>query len=136
TRGRLSLEETIRCGAQVASALAAAHAQGIVHRDLKPANVMLTKTSVKLMDFGLARSREDVDVTAQSERMGTPAYMAPEQLAGQPVDARSDIYALGLLLYEMAAGKRPSPNTPSPLTPALDRVVKRCLEEDPDNRWQ
>ena len=135
-RGKFSLEDTVRYGAQVASALAAAHAQGIVHRDLKPANIMLNKTSVKLMDFGLSQSREDVHVTAPCDRMGTPAYMAPEQFEGHPADARSDIYALGLVLYEMAAGKRPSPDTPSPLAPALDRVVKRCLEEDPDNRWQ
>jgi serine/threonine protein kinase len=97
-RGRFSLNEIVRYGAQVASALAAAHARGIVHRDLKPANIMLTKTSVKLMDFGLSRSREDVPVTAEYERMGTPAYMSPEQFAGQPGDARSDMYALGLVL--------------------------------------
>lgn len=135
-RGPFSLEETVRYGAQIASALASAHSQGIVHRDLKPSNVMLSKDSVKLLDFGLSRSQDDLQVTLDCDRMGTPAYMAPEQLAGQPADARTDIYALGLVLYEMAIGKRLSPANPAPLPPALDRLVKRCLAEDPDNRWQ
>ena len=135
-RGRLPLQQTLEYGAQIASALATAHAQGIVHRDLKPANIMLTKSGVKLLDFGLSRSFEDAHVTAEWERMGTPAYMAPEQFKGQTADARTDIYAFGLVLYEMATGGRPSSKTPSPQPPALDRLVQRCLEAAPDDRWQ
>ena len=134
--GRLSLEQTVEFGAQIASALAAAHTRGIVHRDLKPANIMLTRSGVKLLDFGLSRSSEDAHVTAEWERMGTPAYMAPEQFDGQPADPRTDIYAFGLVLYEMATGQRPSPGASSLPSPALDRLVTRCLEKDPDDRWQ
>jgi eukaryotic-like serine/threonine-protein kinase len=135
-RGKLSLEQTVEYGAQIASALAAAHAQGIIHRDLKPSNIMLTKSGVKLMDFGLSRSSGDAQVTAEWERMGTPAYMTPEQFAGREADARTDIYAFGLVLHEMATGERPSAMASSPLPPPLDRVVKRCLEGVPDDRWQ
>lgn len=135
-RGKLSLEQTVEYGAQIASALAAAHARGIAHRDLKPANIMVTRSGVKLLDFGLSRSFEDTHVTAEWERMGTPAYMAPEQFEGTAGDARSDIYAFGLVLYEMATGGRPSPKAAPPLPPALDRLVKRCLEPAPDDRWQ
>jgi Tol biopolymer transport system component len=135
-RGRLGLEQVVEYGAQMASALGAAHARGIVHRDLKPANIMLTKSGVKLLDFGLSRSREEVHATAEWERMGTPAYMAPEQFEGRATDARTDIYAFGLVLYEMATGRRPSSGPVEVLPPALDRVVKRCLEADPDDRWQ
>jgi len=133
-RGRLSLEQTIQCGTQIAEALAAAHAKGIVHRDLKPANVMLTKSGVKVLDFGLAKSAADPALTADGAMMGTPAYMAPEQLEGRGADERTDIYALGLMLAEMSTGKRSSPSeaVPSPLA----RVVKRCMETDPDERWQ
>jgi eukaryotic-like serine/threonine-protein kinase len=135
-RGKLPLPQTVEYGAQIASALAAAHARGIVHRDLKPANIMLTKSGVKLLDFGLSRSSTDVHATAEWERMGTPAYMAPEQFNGQATDARTDIYAFGLVLYEMAAGSRPSSPPVDLPPPALDRLVKRCLEPDPDDRWQ
>lgn len=135
-RGSLPLEQAVEYGVQIASALAAAHARGVVHRDLKPGNIMLTKSGVKLLDFGLSRSLADVHVTAESERMGTPAYMAPEQFDGQATDARTDIYAFGLVLYEMASGKRPSSKPPAALPPALDRLVKRCLEAAPDDRWQ
>ena len=133
-RGKLSLSETIRFGAQIAEALAVAHAQGIVHRDLKPANVMLTKAGVKVLDFGLAKSAADPNVTETGGVMGTPAYIAPERFEGKTADARSDIYALGLVLSEMATGKRAS--APEDLPPGLDRVVKRCVEPDPDERWQ
>jgi Tol biopolymer transport system component len=135
-RGGLSLEQTVEYGAQIASALGAAHARGIVHRDLKPANIMLTKSGVKLLDFGLSRSLEDVHATADWERMGTPAYMAPEQFDEQATDARTDIYAFGLVLYEMATGRRPSSTPATALPPALDRLVRRCLEAAPDDRWQ
>jgi eukaryotic-like serine/threonine-protein kinase len=135
-RGKLALEQAVEYGAQIASGLAAAHARGIVHRDLKPANIMLTKSGVKLLDFGLSRSSEEIHATAEWERMGTPAYMAPEQFEGKATDTRTDIYAFGVVLHEMATGKRPSSKTAAALPPALERLVKRCLESDPDDRWQ
>ena len=133
-RGRLNLEQALQLGTQIADALAAAHAQGIVHRDLKPANVMLTRSGVKVLDFGLAKSVADPSQSIEGAVMGTPAYMAPEQFEGRNADVRSDIHALGLILREMLAGKRDDwPGT----TPAsLVRVVNRCLEKDPDDRWQ
>jgi eukaryotic-like serine/threonine-protein kinase len=133
-RGKLSINETIRFGAQIAEALAAAHAKGIVHRDLKPANIMLTKSGVKVLDFGLAKSAVDPSLTAAGGVMGTPVYMAPERLEGKEADVRSDIYALGLILAEMTTGKRSK--SPENLPPALNHVVNRCLEVDPDERWQ
>jgi len=133
-RGKLSVTETIRYGAQIAEGLAVAHAQGIVHRDLKPANVMLTKSGVKVLDFGLAKSGIDPSVTAAGAVMGTPAYLAPERLEGNEADARSDIYALGLVLMEMLSGKRSA--APGDVPPALDRIIKRCLQPDPEERWQ
>jgi serine/threonine protein kinase/roadblock/LC7 domain-containing protein len=132
-RGKLSLAETIRFGAQIAEALAVAHTKGIVHRDLKPANIMLTKSGVKVLDFGLAKSALDPAQTAGGV-MGTPAYMSPERLEGKEADARADIYALGLVLKEMLTGKRSG--HAEDLPPAFDRLVKRCLETDPDDRWQ
>ena len=133
-RGKLSINETVRFGIQIAEALAVAHAKGIIHRDLKPANIMLTKSGVKVLDFGLAKSAADPSLTAAGGVMGTPAYMAPERFEGKDADARSDIYALGLVLMEMATGERGK--SPVDLPPGLDRVVKRCLEADPDERWQ
>lgn len=133
-RGKLPLRETLRYGAQIAQALAVAHGRGIVHRDLKPANVMLTKAGVKVLDFGLAKSAIDPDVTAAGKVIGTPAYMAPERLEGKESDARADIYALGLILAEMATGRRG--RDPAGLPAALERVVKRCVETDPEERWQ
>jgi len=133
-RGRLSIGQTIRFGSQTAEALWVAHAKGIVHRDLKPANIMLTKSGVKVLDFGIAKSAVDPDVNANIGMLGTPAYMAPEQLEGKEADARTDIYSLGLVLSEMLTGKRS--DHPEDLPPALDRVIKRCLETDPDDRWQ
>ncbi len=138
-RGKLSIQETLRYGAQIADALAAAHAKGIVHRDLKPGNVMLTKAGVKVLDFGLAKSSQDETLTGSHVVMGTPAYMAPEQREGKQCDARTDIYASGLILYEMASGKRWQPDQPAPLDqfpPTFAHVVERCLERDPEDRWQ
>lgn len=133
-RGKLSINDTLRFGAQIAEALAVAHSRGIVHRDLKPANIMLTKSGVKVLDFGLAKSAVDPSVTVAGGVMGTPAYLAPERLEGKEADARSDIYALGLILSEMTTGKRSK--TPENLPPAINRVIIRCLEADPDDRWQ
>lgn len=132
-KGKLPLEQVVRFGAQIAEALAAAQAKGIVHGDLKPANIMLTKSGVKVLDFGLAKSTADSANTAPSVIMGTPAYMAPEQLEGKAVDARTDIYALGLVLSEMITGKR---SQESELPPPLEPIVMRCLAKDPDDRWQ
>ena len=137
-RGRLTADETVRFGAQIASALAAAHARGIVHRDLKPSNVMLTKLGAKVLDFGLAKTIADESITMSHHVVGTPAYMAPEQRAGHDVDQRTDIYALGLILHEMIAGRRYQADQPLTLEcpPQLAHVIERCLEQDPDDRWQ
>src|SRR5450631_1145868 len=105
-RGKLSIQETLRYGAQIADALAAAHAKGITHRDLKPGNIMLGKSGIKVLDFGLAKSPQHETLTATRMVIGTPAYMAPEQREGKECDVRTDIYSLGLVLCEMATGKR------------------------------
>jgi len=136
-RGKLSIEQTIQYGSQIADALAAAHAKGLIHRDLKPGNIMLTKSGVKVLDFGLAKSQQDEDLTGSQAILGTPAYMAPEQRAAKECDARTDLYALGLVIYEMATGKRVPETGRQPLQPSqLDEVVKTCLAEDPEDRWQ
>jgi Tol biopolymer transport system component/predicted Ser/Thr protein kinase len=169
-RGALPFGDALRYGAQVAAALDAAHRQGIVHRDLKPANVMLTRDGAKLLDFGLARIAaesapvnemtqtvaQDRPLTEEGTLVGTFQYMAPEQLEGQEAGARTDIFALGALLYEMATGRRAFEGTtrtsliaaivasqPPPISqvaemtpPAFDHVVRTCLEKDPDDRWQ
>ncbi len=166
-------EEVLRLGAQIAEALSAAHRAGVVHRDLKPGNVMLTRDGVKLLDFGLAKmgvesatpassltmrtqSSHKTPLTAEGTILGTFQYMAPEQLEGKEADSRTDIFALGAVLYEMATGKpafsgksqasliasilkdQPAPiSTIQVMTPpALDRVVRVCLEKDPEKRWQ
>lgn len=137
-RGKVPLDETLRIGAQIAFALAAAHAKGIVHRDLKPANVILTKLGVKVLDFGLAKTENDSTLTQSHAVVGTPAYMAPEQRSGSATDPRTDIYALGLVLHEMASGLRLRPDEKSKVEePAqLAHAISRCLSLDPDSRWQ
>jgi Tol biopolymer transport system component/predicted Ser/Thr protein kinase len=167
-RGPLPLEQTLRYGIEIADALDRAHRQGIVHRDLKPGNVMLTKSGVKLLDFGLAKATAPPSsgsftemptrtaLTQEGAILGTFQYMAPEQLEGRDADARTDIFAFGCVLYEMATGKKafsgasqaslissimtsePSPITSiAPLAPSLfDRVVRKCLAKNPDDRWQ
>jgi serine/threonine protein kinase len=117
-KGRLPIDQVLRSGAEIAAALAVAHARGIVHRDLKPANVMLTRSGVKLLDFGLARASEPIDgslaqtvtqgitVAGEHALIGTIPYMAPEQIEGKPLDARADLFALGAVLHEMITGKR------------------------------
>jgi serine/threonine protein kinase/Tol biopolymer transport system component len=169
-KGSLLPEQTIRFAAQIADALAHAHKLGFVHRDLKPSNVMLTKTGAKLMDFGLAKefapapsaatltemTADQLKLTVEGTIVGTFQYMAPEQLEGKEVDARTDIFSLGGVIYEMATGQpafagksrasliaailssEPQPMAAlQPMTPpALARVVKKCLAKDPDERWQ
>ena len=179
-RGALPMEQVLRHATEIASALARAHRQGIVHRDLKPGNVMLTKSGSKLLDFGLAKLRDGEpdagagaaagaspgggsmlptatrNLTTAGTLLGTFQYMAPEQLEGQEVDARTDIFAFGALVYEMASGRRafegksqaslvaaimgkepPPLSQVAPLAPVpLDRIVRRCLAKDPDDRWQ
>ena len=132
-RGKLSVEQTNHYGSQIADALAAAHAKGIVHRDLKPANIMVTKTSVKILDFGVAKSLQDESITASHGIAGTPAYMAPEQREGKECSPRTDIYALGMVLREMATGHRDASTTGLPAH--LGHVIDRCLENDPEQRW-
>jgi Tol biopolymer transport system component len=133
-KGALPLDRVLRYGAQIADALAAAHARGIVHRDLKPGNIMLTKAGVKVLDFGLAKMQTDESLTRSHAVMGTPAYMAPEQRQGKPADARTDIYALGLVLREMATGTQAEDMQGLP--PPFVHVVRRCLDSDPADRWQ
>src|SRR5262249_27919608 len=155
-KGRLSIDLVLRYGQQIADALAAAHAKGIVHRDLKPANIMVTKAGIKLLDFGLAKMASTTaaqadTATASQTIVGTPAYMSPEQCEGKPCDARTDIFAFGVVLYEMALGKRAfqgdsnaaltaeilrSPPPLDGLPPSLAHVVEQCLAKDPENRWQ
>ena len=111
--GPLEVKEILRIGTQAARALAAAHAQGVVHRDIKPANILLENCieRVKLTDFGLARTVDDASLTGSGVIAGTPEYMAPEQARGEPVDARTDLFSLGSVLYEMCTG-RPSGRRP------------------------
>lgn len=138
-RGRLSIEQTLVYGQQIADALGAAHVKGIVHRDVKPGNIMLVKAGVKVLDFGLAKSSTDENLTGSHIVMGTPAYMAPEQRSGQECDARTDIYALGLTLYETASGKRHLPGetlSVEQLPEKLAHVIERCLADAPEDRWQ
>jgi serine/threonine protein kinase/Tol biopolymer transport system component len=149
TRGPLPPAEALPVAVQLARALAKAHRADITHRDVKPANVMLTKGSAKLLDFGLAKYAPGLgggDATSTGVVLGTVQYMAPEQLAGRPVDARTDIFAFGAVLYEMLTGNRSFQTAPVGTAadagligipnPALDRVVRKCLAIDPDDRWQ
>jgi Tol biopolymer transport system component len=148
-RGPLPLDQVLRYGGEISSALDKAHRAGIVHRDLKPANVMITKAGVKLLDFGLAKTMAPIasvsagtmtaarPLTARGAVAGTVQYMSPEQLEGRPVDARSDLFALGAVIYEMATGQKAFRTTLKPLAPAaLDRLVRVCLADNPDDRYQ
>jgi eukaryotic-like serine/threonine-protein kinase len=169
-KGPLPITEALKIGAEIASALDAAHRHGIIHRDLKPANVMLTKSGAKLLDFGLAKPAVAAtaaaasanaatmakSLTEQGTIVGTFQYMAPEQLEGAEADARSDIFALGTILYEMTTGKpafagksrvsliasilssEPQPmSQAAPMSPpALDHLVRICLAKDPEQRFQ
>jgi serine/threonine protein kinase/WD40 repeat protein len=168
-RGPLPLDQALRCAIDVADALDQAHRRGIVHRDLKPGNIMLTTRGAVLLDFGLAKRTVAGAVTgltaaglptapqtAAGTILGTLQYMAPEQIQGKEADARSDIFGLGAVVYEMVTGIRafdgdsaadvvaavlerepPPLSTRQPVTPrSLDRVVKTCLAKDPERRWQ
>ncbi len=134
--GPLPVQTVLLYGSQIAAALVEAHGKGIIHRDLKPANIMIGKSGVKVLDFGLARSGQDETVTASHMIVGTPAYMAPEQREGKPADARTDIYSFGLVLYEMLTGARVGPQRKRIRPRKLESIVSRCLEQDPARRWQ
>ena len=168
-KGPLPLAQVLQYAIEISDALDKAHRKGITHRDLKPGNIMLTKTGTKLLDFGLAKLRASSvtsplsqlptandNMTAQGTILGTLQYMAPEQLEGKEADSRTDIFAFGVVVYEMATGKKafegkseasliakiletdpPPLSSLQPMTPpALDRVVKICLAKEPDERWQ
>ena len=170
-KGPLPLDQALKVGIEICDGLEAAHRKGVVHRDLKPGNIMLTKAGAKLMDFGLAKPVKDSTpaatltqtlttprhpVTTEGTLLGTFQYMSPEQVEGTEADARSDIFALGAVLYEMVAGKRafegktaastiaailaaqPKPlSSLQPMTPpALDFAIRTCFAKDPDERWQ
>jgi serine/threonine protein kinase len=141
-RGPLSQHETLRFAGEICDALEHAHQRGIVHRDLKPSNILVTHQGIKLLDFGLARmtiSPGDATQTQMTQAgavMGTPAYMAPEQWAGKPADARSDIYAVGCVLYEMLMGRRIVEDRRPVQPAALEKVLQKCLERDPAARYQ
>jgi eukaryotic-like serine/threonine-protein kinase len=167
--GPLPTNQLLKTGTEIGEGLEWAHHEGIIHRDLKPANVMLTKTGVKLLDFGLAKAGGESDsdrsesptktadpsLTDPGMVVGTLSYMAPEQLEGRKADPRTDVFAFGVILYEMATGKKPFSGTskasligsilkdePTPISelapmspPALDRLIRQCLEKDPYERW-
>jgi|SRR5579872_940103 len=169
-KGPLPAPQVLQYGTQIASALDRAHRNGVTHRDLKPGNIVLTKSGAKLLDFGLAKADtatslgatltdatpRPLPMTKVGSVIGTVPYMSPEQLDGKEVDARSDIFSLGAVLYEMVTGKRafqgqsefsvasailhkepPPISTVEPLTPpALERTIRVCLAKDPDERWQ
>jgi Tol biopolymer transport system component/predicted Ser/Thr protein kinase len=170
-KGSLPIQQVLQYAIEISDALDKAHHKGVTHRDLKPGNIMLTKTGTKLLDFGLAKLKQEAapanvplselptvndPLTAQGSIVGTLQYMAPEQLEGKEVDARTDIFAFGAVVYEMTTGEKafegksqasvigailkddpPPISSLQPMTPpALDRVVKRCLAKEPEKRWQ
>ena len=169
-KGSLPIQQVLQYAIEISDALDKAHRKGVTHRDLKPGNIMLTKSGTKLLDFGLAKLTQEVApaipdsqlptmqsaITGEGTILGTLQYMAPEQVEAKEVDARTDIFAFGAVVYEMATGKKafegktsasvmakileaepPSMASLQPMTPsALNRVVKKCLAKEPDQRWQ
>jgi Tol biopolymer transport system component/predicted Ser/Thr protein kinase len=169
-KGPLPMEQVLQYAIEISDALDKAHRNGITHRDLKPGNIMLTKSGTKLLDFGLAKLQQEAKPatpfselatiqggeTAEGTILGTLQYMAPEQVEARPVDARTDIFAFGAVVYEMATGKKafegrsqasliakiletdpPPISSLQPVTPpALDRLVKKCMAKEPEKRWQ
>ncbi|MGX6600744.1 serine/threonine-protein kinase [Micromonosporaceae bacterium Da 78-11] len=149
-RAPIGWPETARVGSEVARALAAAHARGVVHRDIKPGNVMLTPTGVKILDFGISAAAGEPDDDDTGATFGTPAYVAPERLDGKPAEPATDVYGLGVLLFEMVTGQPPYPVEtweelaaarttgpgvlPDDLPAAFREVVDRCLQEEPRRR--
>jgi hypothetical protein len=138
-KGPLPVEQALKYGDQICQALDVAHSKQITHRDLKPGNILVTKTGVKVLDFGLARMANvsaASTLTQSGAVLGTPAYMAPEQWSGERADARADIYSFGCILYEMLTGERAVGNRKSVEPPGLERALKFCLAQDPEDRWQ
>jgi eukaryotic-like serine/threonine-protein kinase len=166
--GPLPIDKAVQLAVNIANGLEAAHAKGIVHRDLKPSNVIVAEAGAKILDFGISKtlvrevgSGEETrsitpPLTAEGAVIGTPAYMAPEQFTGGNVDVRTDIFAVGLLLYEMVTGKRPFASNTEPqvmmavlrstpalpgaiipeISPALERIILKCLQRAPEQRYQ
>src|SRR5262245_55524116 len=161
-RGPLALPQTLTYARQICAALSAAHKKNIIHRDLKPGNILVTPSGIKVLDFGLAKISGAVGMdeatltnalTGRGEILGTLNYMSPEQLQGREAGVGSDIFSFGLVLYEMLTGKRafdgsspasviaailerPVPYSAHIAPHSLDRLLRRCLEKDPENRWQ
>lgn len=134
--GPLPVKTAVLFAGQIVAALVEAHEKRILHRDLKPGNIMIGKSGIKVLDFGLAKSGQDETLTGSHVVMGTPAYMAPEQRQGKRADARSDIYAFGCVLYEMLTGARVTGQRRRIASRSLEAIVNRCLDEDPARRWQ
>src|SRR5262245_65526732 len=155
-RGPLPIVEALEIASEIADGLAKAHAQGVVHRDVKPGNLIVSEDGVKILDFGLAKFADSLQLTVPGSTIGTVSYMSPEQVRGEEADARSDVWALGIVMFEMLTGAPPFrgtyqeatfhaiKNEPLPslcaarpdLPEALERIVLKALEKDPDKRYQ